>query len=180
VPWVEVVVLALLLGGMYGVLEYYRGDLSQQLAVATQRNNSVPWAVKLSDGALKKELSLLKNQVAPLQKYVTGRLAFSQTMLSIASELPAKTWLVSVTGEDLVWEKNPNKTLGDTYLMLQIGAPADRRGEVPPEINDTVRALVDNDYMSKTLPRIKLADVVWQERGGEGHSLFSILALPKD
>jgi hypothetical protein len=179
-PWADIVVLVVLLGGMYGVMDYYRSDLAQQLAVSTQRNNSVAWAVKLTDGALKKELSTLKNEVAPLQKFVTGRMSFSATLSAIAAELPATTWLMSVTGEALVWEKNPNKALGEQYLMLQIGAPAERRGEVPPEINDTVRALVNDRYLAKTLPRIKLADVVWQEQGREGHSVFSILALPAD
>ena len=82
-----------------------------------------------------------------------------------------------MTGEDLFWEKNPNKALGQRYLLLTAGAPSEREGLAPPEINEAVHGIDDNAYLEKALPRVKLSDVNWRKQGGRGYSVFSLLAL---
>ncbi len=178
VPWGDVVALSLTFVVMYMAFGYYRDDINQQLATLMNQNAAVTWAAPLTQVQLNQELAFLQRSVVPLKTFVDRRLRFSSGLAAVAGELPANTWLVNVSGEDLAWEKNPNKALGERYMLLQIGAPADRRGDVPPEVNQTVRQLIENEYLGKALSRIKLADVAWQQRGGSGHSVFSILALP--
>jgi hypothetical protein len=140
----------------------------------------VQWARGVHSSKLKQDLEALKREVDPLAKFLTRELSFGQAFSAVAQELPPKAWLVTVTGEDLFWEKNPNKALGQRYLLLTAGAPSEREGEAPPEINVAVHGIDDNPYFEKVLPRVKLADVNWRQQGGRGYTVFSLLGLPKE
>jgi hypothetical protein len=165
---------------MYLVLHFNISGLRQEARYASQQADAVHWARGAQPAKLKQELDALKREVDPLAKFLDRELSFGNAFTAIAEELPPKAWLATVTGEDLFWEKNTNKSLGQRYLLLTAGAPSQREGEAPPEINIAVHGIDDNPYMEKMLPRVKLADVNWHQQGGRGWSLFSLLALPKE
>jgi hypothetical protein len=179
-PWGEASFLLSLFLCMYLMLHFHIAGLRQEARVASQQTDAVQWARGVHATKLKQELDSLSREVDPLAKFLTRELSFAKALTAIAEELPPKAWLVTVTGEDLFWEKNPNKALGQRYLLLTAGAPSEREGLAPPEINATVHGLDDNEYLDKTLPRMKLADVNWRQQGGVGYTVYSLLALPKE
>jgi hypothetical protein len=179
-PWGEASFLFSLFLCMYLVLHFTVSGLRQEARVASQQADSVRWARGVQPMKLKQELDALKREVDPLAKFLTRELSFAGAFGAVAETLPPAAWLVTVTGEDLFWEKNPNKTLGQRYLLMTAGAPSQRDGEAPPEINVAVHGIDDHPYLEKVLPRVKLADVNWRQQGGKGYAVFSLLALPKD
>jgi len=180
VPWGEAGFLMSLFLCMFLVLNDYSRSLELQLAKSKAANAEAVWAKGVPQAKLQAEAQLLKNHVNPLEKYLERDLYFSRAMSAIAQALPDSTWLDSINGGDLIWEKNPNKALGQKYLLVQAGAPSARRGLAPPEIDHAVHNLEDNAYLQTILPRVKLTDVNWRQQSGQGYTVFSMLALPKE
>jgi hypothetical protein len=178
-PWGEMGFLVSLFLCMYLVLHAHIDGLKGQLLTARKQNEAVAWAKGQQTPKLKADLNVLEREVTPLQYFLTREVEFSRVMESLASVMPPSTWLVSVNGGDLLWEKNPNKMLGQRWFVVQGGAPAARRGMAPPEINQAVYAIEESDYLGKVLPQVKLTDVNWRQQAGAGYTAFSVLALPK-
>lgn len=179
-PWGEAGFILSVCVCMFLVLHDHAAGLQTQLQQAKREAMAATWARGQTVQQLKAEQALLSREVTPMIKYLGRELYFSRALDAVATELPGTTWLVSLTGGDLVWEKNPNKALGQRYLQIEAGAPSAVRGMAPPEINQAVRSLESNEYMEAVLPRVKLTDVNWRQRSGEGFTVFSVIALPKN
>jgi len=179
VPWAEVTLLVLLCIGMFTSLRYYASDASQQLATLRSRAVATAWAKDMSDVELKKEMQALEKEVTPLKTFVTREVYFSRAFDSLSESMPGPTWLAHLTAADLIWEKSPNKALGQRYILMNVGAPSETEGTAPPEINDAVHSLADDEYLRKVLPNVKLTDVNWHREAGKSFALFSVLAVPK-
>ncbi len=179
-PWGEAGFILSVCVCMFLVLQDHAAGLRAQLGQVQRQTGSVTWANGRSAQQLEQELDLLRREVSPMIKYLKRELYFSRAMDSVATELPAATWLVSVNGGDHVWKRNPNKSLGERYLQIEAGAPSRQPGMAPPEINDAVRALESNTYMKEVLPRVKLTDVNWRQRAGSGFTVFSVLSSSKE
>ena len=179
VPWGEVGLLIVMFIGMFVVMRYYISDTRQQLATLTQRAVATTWSKGMTAAELKKEAAGLEKEVTPLKLFVTRDLYFSRGLDSLAETLPPDTWIVHLAGDDLIWEKSANKALGQRYIMIDAGAPSDVEGAAPPEINQAVHAMTEDEYLKKVLPNAKLTDVNWHRQGGVSFALFTVLALPK-
>lgn len=179
VPWAEVSLLIVMCIGMFTALRYYASDASQQLATLRSRAVATAWAKDMSDMELKKEMQALEKEVNPLKTFVTRELYFSRAFDSLSESLPGPTWVAHLTAADLIWEKSPNKALGQRYILINAGAPSDTEGAAPPEINEAVHAMAGDEYLGKVLPNVKLTDVNWHREAGKSFALFSVLALPK-
>jgi hypothetical protein len=179
VPWGEVSLLAVMFVGMFLSLSYYTSDTRQQLETLRARAIATAWAKNMKAADMKKEIQALEKEVLPLKTFVTRDLYFSRSLDSLSQTMPAPTWIAHITAADLIWEKSPNKMLGQRYILINAGAPSETEGEAPPEINDAVRELSGDEYLGKVLPNIKLTDVNWHREAGKSFALFSVLALPK-
>jgi hypothetical protein len=179
-PWGEASFLLSLFLCMYLMLHMHIGGLRAKLHVATQDAEAATWARGENPTKLKQEVDALRREVDPLSKFLVREISFGRALQSVAEKLPPKAWLANLAGEDHFWEKNPNKSLGERYLLLTIGAPSEREGLAPPEINLTVHGIDDDPYLESALPRVKLADVNWRQQGGRGYTVFSLLAAPKE
>jgi len=179
VPWAEVGLLVILFGMMFAMMRYYVSDARQQLATLRERAEATAWAQGMSDAELKKEAQTLEKEMTPLKAFVTRELYFSRGFDSLAQALPRSTWLVHMSGDDLIWEKSPNKALGQRYILINAGAPSETEGAAPPEINEAVHAMARDEYLRTVLPNVKLTDVNWHREAGKSFALFSVLALPK-
>jgi len=179
VPWAEVGLLIVMFIGMFVAMRYYISDTRQQLATLTQRAVSTAWSKGMTAAELKKEAAALEKEVNPLKLFVTRDLYFSRSLDSLAETLPPETWIVHLSGDDLIWEKSANKALGQRYIMINAGAPSAIEGAAPPEINQAVHAMTEDEYLKKVLPNAKLTDVNWHRQAGVSFALFSVLALPK-
>jgi len=179
VPWAEVGVLVILFGMMFVMMRYYVSDARQQLATLSERAVAASWAQGRTDAQLKQEAQALEKEVNPLKAFVTREIYFSRSFDSLAQTLPRSTWLVHLSADDLIWEKSPNKALGQRYILINAGAPSETEGAAPPEINDAVHAMAHDEYLRKVLPNVKLTDVNWHREAGKSYALFSVLALPK-
>lgn len=179
VPWAEVGMLVALFLGMFLTLGYYRSDTRQQLETLRARAVAAAWAKNMKAADMKKEIQALEKEVLPLRTFVTRDLYFSRGLDALSQTMPDPTWIAHITAADLIWEKSPNKMLGQRYIMINAGAPSETEGEAPPEINDAVRNLSGDAYLVKVLPNIKLTDVNWHREAGKSFALFSVLALPK-
>jgi len=178
VPWGEAGFLVSLFLCMFLVLSDHASGVRQQLNAINKENAAVTWARGINKAQLNAEQNKLTAQVNPLQRYLDRELHFSQAITAIGQELPDSTWLDSISGGDLIWEKNANKMLGQRYVQVQAGAPSARKGLAPPEIDHAVRGLERNEYLKEVLPRVKLTDVNWRQQGGQGYTVFSVLVLP--
>jgi len=158
----------------------HMGGLRAKLHVASQEADAATWAHGELPAQLKQELEALSKEVDPLSKFLVREVSFGRALQSVSEKLPPKAWLVNLAGEDHFWEKNPNKALGERYLMLTTGAPAEGEGLAPPEINRTVHDIDDDPYLESVLPRVKLSDVNWRQQGGRDYTVFSVLAGPKE
>jgi len=179
VPWAEVTLLVLLCIGMLTSLRYYASDASQQLATLRSRAAATTWAKNMSDNDLKREMQALEKEVTPLKTFVTRDLYFSRAFDSLSESMPPPTWLAHMTAADLIWEKSPNKALGQRYILINAGAPSQTEGTAPPEINEAVHSIADDEYLGRVLPNVKLTDVNWHREAGKSFALFSVLAVPK-
>ncbi|NJN40146.1 MAG: hypothetical protein HC807_03795 [Gammaproteobacteria bacterium] len=179
VPWGEVGLLTAMFLGMYLTLGYYRSDTSQQLETLRARAVAASWAKNMKAADMKKEIQALEKEVLPLKTFVTRDLYFSRSLDALSQTMPGPTWIAHITAADLIWEKSPNKMLGQRYILINAGAPSETEGEAPPEINDAVRNLSGDEYLGKVLPNIKLTDVNWHREAGKSFALFSVLSLPK-
>jgi hypothetical protein len=179
VPWAEVGVLLILFGMMFSMMRYYVSDARQQLATLHERAAATAWAQGRSDAQLKQEAQTLEKEVNPLKIFVTRQLFFSRSFDSLAQTLPRSTWIVHVSGDDLIWEKSPNKALGQRYILINAGAPSETEGAAPSEINEAVHAMARDEYLRTVLPNVKLTDVNWHREAGKNFALFSVLALAK-
>ena len=179
VPWAEVGLLVILFGMMFAMMRYYVSDTRQQLATLRGRAAATTWAQGMTDAQLKQEAQALEKEMAPLKAFVTRELYFSRGFDSLAQTLPRSTWLVHMSGDDLIWEKSPNKALGQRYILINAGAPSEIEGAAPPEINEAVHAMARDEYLRTVLPNVKLTDVNWHREAGKSFALFSVLALPK-
>ena len=179
VPWGEVALLLAMFLGMFLVMRYYISDTRQQLATLKHRAVAAAWADGMTDVQLKQEATTLEKEVTPLNLFVTRELFFSRGLDSLAETLPPETWVVHMDGDDLFWEKSPNKALGQRYIMINAGAPSAVEGAAPPEINQAVHAMGGDEYLKKVLPNVKLTDVNWHKQAGVSFALFSVLAMPK-
>jgi hypothetical protein len=180
VPWGEASLLLSLFLCMFLVLKGHLSGMRKQLGVATQQAQEATWAHGRHPTQLKQELDSLKREVEPLEHFLTRELSFAQAMSALTKSLPPKVWIVTLTAEDLFWEKNSNKALGEHYILVTAGAPSEREGMAPPEINETVDAIEDDPLFQKILPRLKLADINWRKETGVGFTVFSLLATPKE
>jgi hypothetical protein len=179
VPWGEVALLVVLFLGMFVSLRYYVSDAKQQLATLRERAVASAWAKNMTDAQLKQEVQKLEKEVNPLRTFVTRELYFSRGFDALSESLPSPTWLVHLSGADLIWEKSPNKALGQRYILINAGAPSQSEGAAPPEINEAVQAMANDEYLRKVLPNVKLTDVNWHREAGKSFALFSVLAMPK-
>jgi hypothetical protein len=179
VPWAEVGTLIVLFGLMFAMMRYYVSDTRQQLATLRERAVAAAWAKGMTDAQLKQEAQALEKEVNPLKQFVTREIYFSRSLDSLAQTLPPSTWLVHISGDDLLWEKSPNKALGQRYILINAGAPSQTEGAAPPEINDAVHSMGRDEYLRTVLPNVKLTDVNWHREAGKSYALFSVLALPK-
>ncbi len=179
VPWGEVGLLAVMFVGMFVVMRWYISDARQQLATLKQRAVAAAWADGMTDTQLKQEATALEKEVNPLKLFVTRDLYFSRALDSLSQSLPPKTWIVNLSGDDLIWEKSANKALGQRYIMINAGAPSPKEGSAPPEINEAVHAMTSDEYLKKVLPNSKLMDVNWHRQAGVSFALFSVLSVPK-
>jgi len=180
VPWGEAAFMMSLFVCMYLVLHFNLSSMRDRLHVAAQQVQSVTWANGVAQPKLKDEADALKREVEPLKQFLSRDLSFGQALSTVASTVPGKVWLTTVTGEDLLWEKNSNKTLGNRYILLTAGAPSEREGMAPPEVSDTVRRLEQDALFRKVLPHVKLADVNWHRENGYGYTVFSVLAVAQE
>lgn len=179
VPWAEVTLLVLLCIGMFTSLRYYASDASQQLATLRSRAVATAWAKNMSDMELKKEMQALEKEVTPLKAFVTREIHFSRAFDSLSESMPDPTWIVHLSAADLIWEKSPNKALGQRYILINAGAPSENEGAAPPEINETVHVMAKDEYLAKVLPNVTLTDVNWHREAGKSFAMFSVLAQPK-
>jgi hypothetical protein len=179
-PWGEAGFLLSLVICMCLVLRYTAGNLEHELDAVNRENLAVTWAKGIVQAKLTAEQKALMAQVTPMIQYLKRDMYFSDVVTAIAGELPDATWLDGFEGGDLIWEKNPNKMLGQRYVLIQAGAPSARHGLAPPEIDEAVHSLEQNEFLRLVLPRVKLTDVNWRQQSGRGYTVFSILALPKE
>ncbi len=179
-PWGEAGFLFSLFVCMFLVLSYTAGNLDAELETIDRENQAVVWAKGLAQPKLAAEQKLLAAQVTPLLQYLKRDMHFTDAIIAIAGVLPDSTWLDSIEGGDLIWEKNPNKMFGQRFVLIQAGAPSARHGLAPPEIGEAVHALEANEYLRSVLPRVKLTEVNWRQQSGRGYTVFSVLALPKE
>ncbi|RMD82108.1 MAG: hypothetical protein D6815_10035 [Candidatus Dadabacteria bacterium] len=179
VPWGEVSFGVALFLCMFLVMSHHAASLRGELAETTSRIAHVEWAKDLQIAKLKSQAAALEREVTPLEKFMERQFTFSRAFASVAEVMPEKTWLVVAEGKDLLWEKNPNKALGEHYLLLDTGVPNTSGDTTPPEINETVRRLERDSYLGRVLPRAKLVDVTWRQEGGNGFTVFTVLLKPK-
>ncbi|RMF24565.1 MAG: hypothetical protein D6760_03040, partial [Deltaproteobacteria bacterium] len=179
VPWGEVGLGLAMFFCMFLVMSNHASNLRKDLHDTTARIEAVGWAKGLQIAKLKSEAAALDREVTPLEKFIARDISFSHAFASVADVLPDKTWLVVAEGKDLMWEKNPNKALGEHYLLLDTGVPNTSGDTTPPEINQTVRRLEHDDFLKDVLPRAKLMDVTWRQEGGSGYTVFTVLLKPK-
>lgn len=178
-PWGEVGLVAAVFGCMLLVMLNCARDLEGRLSDLVQQEQRMTWARGVDTRKMKSEHDTLVREVAPLRKYLDRKLFFSRALTTAAGELPDKTWLVNFEGADYIWEKNPNKLLGEQFVIVRAGAPLVRRRTVPPQVDEMVRNMKGSSFFSELLPRVKLADVNWKREGKEGdYSLFTIACLP--
>ncbi len=179
VPWGEVGLGMALFLCMFLVMSNHAAGMRKDLFETNTRIGKNAWAKNTPIGQLKNEATALEREVTPLVKFIGREISFSHALASVADVLPGKTWLVVSEAKDLMWEKNPNKALGEHYLLLDTGVPNTSGDTTPSEINETVRKLENHKYLQAVLPRAKLTDVSWQQEGGSGYTRFSVLLLPK-
>jgi hypothetical protein len=179
IPWAEVGVLVVLFGIMFALMRYCVSDTRQQLATLHERAAAAAWAKGMTDAQLKKEAQALEKEVNPLKQFVSRELYFSRAFDSLSQSMPPTTWLVHLSGDDLIWEKSPNKALGQRYIIISAGAPSETEGAAPPEINEAVHAMGRDEYLRTVLPNVKLSDVNWHREAGKSYALFSVLALSR-
>ncbi len=179
VPWGEVGLGLAMFFCMFLVMSNHAANLRRELKDTTARIEAVGWAKGLQIAKLKSQAAVLDREVTPLEKFIAREISFSHAFASVAEVMPDKTWLVVAEGKDLMWEKNPNKALGEHYMLLDTGVPNTSGDTTPPEINQTVRRLEHDDFLKNVLPRAKLTDVTWRQEGGSGYTVFSVLLKPK-
>jgi hypothetical protein len=179
-PWGETGFIFAVCVCMFLILQDHASGLAAQLQQVKREVYAAPWARGQTLQKLTQEQALLAREVTPMIKFLDRELQFSRALDAVATELPATTWLVNFSGGDFIWEKNPNKALGQRYLQIDAGAPSAERGMAPPEINQAVRSLESNEYMKAVMPRVKLTDVNWRQQNGSGFTVFGVLSLPKN
>ena len=179
VPWGEGGFILSLCLCMFLILHDHAAGLKAQVNHSVSASATSLWARGKTNVQLKQDAAVLSREVGPISKYLKREVRFSHALSAVAASLPDSTWLVSVAGADLIWEKNSNKALGQRYLQIQAGAPSVRRGMAPPEINEAVRTLEANGFMKSVLPRVKLTDVNWRQQSGRGFTVFSMTSLPR-
>jgi hypothetical protein len=179
-PWGEAGVLLSIFVCMFLVLRYTSSNLELELDAVNREVLAVTWAKGVVQAKLAAEQKTLATQVTPMLQFLKRDMYFSDVITAIATELPDAAWIDAIEGGDLIWEKNPNKMLGQRFVMIQAGAPSARHGLAPPEIDAAVHSLEENEFLRSVLPRVKLTDVNWRQQSGRGYTVFSVLALPKE
>ncbi len=178
-PWKELGFLATLFLGMFFVMSSHAGSLRTQLDVALHENAEAIWAKAVPIAELQSQQKRLAKDVQPLSRFFSKRIPFAPALAAVSSMIPPTAWVESLHGADYVWRTGASRTLGSSFLLVRYAAPLVNTGAVPEEINELVKGLKASPYFSETLPEVKLADINWKPEGGEGVTLFTVIAKPR-
>ncbi len=178
-PWGQAVFVASLFAVMAGVLWTHSKKLERHLQATAEANSAVVWSGGIDIKKLKLEHAALTREVSPLEKFMRRDILLSEAVASLVSEMPGKIWLESIHASDQIWERSPNKSLGEKYLIVRCGASLTTSRSVPAEIEELVHNVSQSEYFQDNLPVVKLADINWKREGAAaGYSLFTVVSMP--
>jgi hypothetical protein len=142
------------------LLQGRHDDYSRQLLAVRTSAERPAWFKDQSSGDLEKERAQLATRTESLQRYLGGRILWSNCLHDVAAFLPATMTSSAIQGHAKLGEgKHAEGPIRS--LALSMRAPITGGGVVPPEVDAYVSDLRASQVLRKSLPQIRLLGLHW-------------------
>jgi hypothetical protein len=155
--------------------------ISQDCLAASQRNSQSDLAA-MSTQELQQEKKDLQQQVSGVQRFLDGRIIWTNYHRVLADSLPENIFLTSLRGTSELPSKRTSKAKAVKQLVLKGAVSLPQEGLIPHEVDCMLNALRANETLTSDFPVVELAELKQfkNPQNGGTFAMFTVMCLPKN
>ncbi|MFV1968891.1 MAG: hypothetical protein ACC628_26025 [Pirellulaceae bacterium] len=179
-PWREAIVNVALIAVMVLFVSYHLLLVEDAHAAASIRNAQSAMASRTIQ-ELEEEKKDLKQRVSSMQKFLDGRIVWTNYERQLAANLPEGIFMTSMHGVSEFASTSTSKSKQKKHLVLKCAVSLPKSGLIPYEVDRLLNTLRDDPKLNRDFPVIELAELKQLKRADNDQTLamFTLVCLPK-